>query len=175
MDKDLFIMQASLILSPWAFVFFCLSLPAKSIKCNLLVFSTALPLLLINEVVRKILNKRWERELSAFISVEATCLDFNPIKIKFFASLAVFISTSVIPWTYIPFFGSSFILSSFNLSFLFDELLLLLFWDSFFNKSMIDSWYNSITQNFIFILIFLHLSVFPPVMIFFTFDSSLNK
>ena len=31
-DKDLLIIQASLILSPWALVFFCLSLPAKSIK-----------------------------------------------------------------------------------------------------------------------------------------------
>ena len=37
-DKDLFIIHASFILSPKVFVFFCLSLPAKSIKCNLLLF-----------------------------------------------------------------------------------------------------------------------------------------
>ena len=132
MDKDLLIFPASLILWPWAFVYFCLSLPAKSTRCNLEVLVIINPPSISNEDIKNSVYIKWDLEDSLFILVEATCLFLNPDIKASFAFLAELISNSVKFSIYIPFFGSSLI---FKESSLLSKALLL-----FDNKSIKCSW-----------------------------------
>lgn len=75
--KDLLILLASFNLSPAAAVYFYLSDPARSTKCNFEDVTFVHPsLLFLDSIV--IENTEWDLEESAFIFVAPTCLFLIP-------------------------------------------------------------------------------------------------
>ena len=70
-ERDWLIYAASFKRCPVACVYFCLSDPARSTKCNFEDLSLTIPVLgSLSIIVMIIVNMEWERELSAFMRVD---------------------------------------------------------------------------------------------------------
>ena len=92
----LFILPASLSLSPKDPVIVYLSDPAKSTKCRRELFTICIPfsIFLLSIVIE---NSEWDLELSIFIYVSPTCLYLAPNFNKLIVSSELFTNSSYSP------------------------------------------------------------------------------
>lgn len=126
MVRLLLIPQASLKVLPTTWVYFYLSLPAKSTKFSLLTLIVLTPFLIY--LLSKIRVKTaWDLLDSLFIYVNDTCLFLLPILSKCIPCSASSIISSVIPSTYIPRWSDSLICSPPLLLLLVLDLIVVLF------------------------------------------------